>query len=95
MSVSFPSGPPPPARPISGKSSSAALGCEREVCCCRRAGLQGLILQQEADLQPWTGTIYQHSAAVTKQTRQSRLGPKSPLKMGIKTESMGTFLVHM
>lgn len=63
MSVSFPSGPLPPARPISGKSSSAALGCEREVCCRRRAGLQGLILQQEADLQPWTGTIYQHSAA--------------------------------
>lgn len=48
---------------ISGKSSPAALGCERGVCCYRRAGLQGLTLQQEADLQPWTGTIYQHSVA--------------------------------
>lgn len=63
MSVRFPSGPLPPAHPISGKSSSAALGCEREVCCYRQAGLQGLTLQQEADLQPWTGTIYQHSVA--------------------------------
>ncbi len=59
----FPTGPLPPAHQISGKSSSAALGCERGVCRYRRAGLQGLTLQQEADLQPWTGTIYQHSVA--------------------------------
>lgn len=55
--------PSPPAHPISGKSSSAALCYERRVCRYRRAGLQGLTLQQEADLQPRTGTIYQHSAA--------------------------------
>lgn len=62
MSALFPCGPLPPAHLISGKSSSAALGCEREVCCHRQAGLQGLTLLQEANLLPWTGTIYQHSA---------------------------------
>lgn len=61
MPVRFPCVRLPPAHQISGKSSSAALGCEKEVCCQRQAGLQGLTLQQEADLQPWTGTIYQHS----------------------------------
>lgn len=71
MSVRFPSGPRPPAHPISGKSSSAALGCEREVCCYRQAGLRGLTLQQEADLQPRTGTIYQHSVAEQGHTEPS------------------------
>lgn len=71
MSVRFPSGPRPPAHPISGKSSSAALGCEREVCCYRQAGLRGLTLQQEADLQPRTGTIYQHSVTEQGHTEPS------------------------
>lgn len=86
MSVCFPSGPQPPAHPISGKSSSAALGCEREVCCYRQAGLRGLTLQQEADLQPRTGTIYQHS--VTEQGHTEPLpwakvtAPKKKKKCG-------------
>lgn len=71
MSVRFPSGPRPPAHPISGKSSSAALGYEKEVCCYRQAGLRGLTLQQEADLQPRTGTIYQHSVTEQGHTEMS------------------------
>lgn len=68
MSVRFPSGPDHLLVPFLGRrggkkreSPSAALGCEREVCCYRRAGSRGLTLQQEADLQPGTGTIYQRS----------------------------------
>lgn len=35
----------------------------REVCSYGQAGLQGVTLQQEADLQPRTANIYQASVA--------------------------------
>lgn len=54
------------------ESPSAAMGCEREVCCYRRAGSRGLTLQQEADLQPGTGTIYQRSVTRRDHARTPR-----------------------